>query len=474
MNLPLSFRPFPRALALAGFALIALTASAATRTVSSLSALQSAINAAAPGDTITLKNGTYATSATLTVARAGNAAAPITIAAESVGGVTLTGKAGFKFTSPAAHVTVAGFVFAHAAGQTVIAAGADHCRFTRCVFECTGDGPYLVVTGDRAEVDRCEFRNKKTLGNMISVTGIGAQVARHLWIHHNYFHDFANAGGNGAETIRFGLSGLSMSTGSGLVEHNLFVRCIGENELISNKSCGNTYRYNTLLDSPGAQLTLRHGNDCFVYGNIFRGTDGLRIFGDRHQVFSNYFEDNTRAINLGNGDGEVADGAKLTCHDRPDHCVIAFNTFIENEITYQMDNRKDGMGATHTTFTNNLIQGGGKVVVIGGPNQGAIYRGNVVTNSGPGRRGGFPSVESSIAGGFISDYPPLVADAHGIKHYAPGAPAPGGALGDYASIIFDQDGQPRGAAKTVGADQPSSAPIIAHFLTPADVGPASR
>ena len=463
LRLFLSFRR-PALLFLTAFA--ALTASAATRTVTSLAALQSALNAAAPGDTITLKNGTYATSTTLTVARTGTATAPITIAAETVGGVTLTGKAGFKFTSPAAHVTVAGFVFAHAAGQTVIAAGADHCRFTRCTFECTGDGPYLVVTGDHAEVDRCEFRNKKTLGNMISVTGIGAQVARRLWIHHNYFHDFTNAGGNGAETIRFGLSGLSMSTGTGLVEHNLFVRCTGENELISNKSCGNTYRYNTLLDSPGAQLTLRHGNDCFVYGNLFRGTDGLRLFGDRHQVFSNYFEDNTRGINLGNGDGEVADGAKLTCHDRPDYCVIAFNTLVGNKITYQMDNRKGGLGATHTTFAHNLVQGGGQVATLGGPHLSAVWSGNLLWKTGPA--GDVPTA------GFTTADPRLIADSAGILHLPPDSPALGAATGDFPAVTVDQDGQPRPARKSIGADEPSAAPATARLLTPADVGPASR
>ncbi len=445
--------------------LVALTASAATRTVNSLDALQAALHTAAPGDTLRLTNGTYTTSAPLTVNHPGTAAAPITVAAESVGGVTLAGKAGFKFTSPAAYVTVSGFVFAHASGSTSIAAGATHIRLTRCTFACLGEGPYLTVTGDDAEIDRCEFRDKQTLGNMISVTGTGSQVARRLWIHHNYFHDFANAGGNGAETIRFGLSGLSLSTGAGLVEHNLFVRCVGENELISNKSCGNTYRYNTFLASPGAQLTLRHGNDCLVYGNIFRGTDGLRIFGDRHQVFSNYFEKNTRGINLGNGDGEVADGAKLTCHDRPDHCVIAFNTLLDNQVTYQMDNRKDGLGATHTTFAYNLVRGGGKVATIGGPNSGASWTGNLLWKTGP--VGELPSAAYTTAD------PLLVADATGILHLAPGSPAIGVASGGFPAVIVDLDGQPRPPHRAIGADELSAGPVRSRLLSPADVGPSS-
>ena len=163
---------------------------------------------------------------------------------------------------------ISGFLLTHTSGRNSVQNGATHIRFTRNIFQCTGSGAYLTVAGHDAQIDRNEFRNKSTLGNMIDVRGTGSQIAQRVWIHHNYFHDFTSPGGNGAETIRFGLSGLSLSNGFGLIEHNLFVRCTGENEMISNKSSANVYRYNTLVDSPGAELTLRHGNDCVVYGNL--------------------------------------------------------------------------------------------------------------------------------------------------------------------------------------------------------------
>ena len=122
-----------------------------------------------------------------------------------------------------------------------------------------------------------------------------------------------------------------MSKGLGVIEQNLFVRCIGENEMMSIKSGSNTIRDNTLLDSPGAQLTLRHGNENVVSGNYLRGTDGIRIFGDRNTVTGNYLERNTGGIHIGNGDGEVADGAQLTAHDRPDDTMIQFNTLVNND-----------------------------------------------------------------------------------------------------------------------------------------------
>lgn len=439
-------------------------ASAADRHVDSLDALRATLRDARPGDTVIVKNGRYTATAPIVITQAGTAAAPLTIRAETVGGVTLDGAAGFRFERPAAHVVVSGFVFAHASGQTVIGADTVGCRITRCVFECVGAGPYLTVTGDDAEIDRSEFRHKRTLGNMISVTGTGSQVARRLRIHRNYFHDFANAGGNGAETIRFGLSGLSMSRGDGLVEHNLFVRCLGENELISNKSGGNTYRYNTFLESPGTQLTLRHGNDCEVYGNIFRGTDGLRIFGDGHRIFSNYFEGNTVGINLGNGGAEVADGAPLTSHDRPDRCTIVFNTLVNNATHYRMTARTPkALGATHTTFAHNLIVGGGRVAAIDGPNTDAIWGRNLVWQTGP--LGHLP--ESAA----VSVDPKLQPDAQGILRPTADRAALRVATRDFPFVTLDQDGQPRPAERRFGADESATAVPLARLLSASDVGP---
>jgi poly(beta-D-mannuronate) lyase len=389
-------------------------ASAATDLVRSIPELQSRIAHAPAGDVIVVANGAYTTAAAIVVDRVGTADRPICIRAETPGGVEIAGTHGFTVSSPAAYVEIDGFRLTHAAGQTSIASGATHIRFTRNVFEGSGPGAYLTVAGDDAQVDRNEFRNKKTLGNMIDVRGSGSQVAQRLWIHHNYFHDFANAGGNGAETIRFGHSELSLSKGLGLVEHNLFVRCTGENELITNKSCANTYRYNTFLDSPGAQLTLRHGNDCLVYGNTLRRTDGIRIFGDRHQVSGNYLEGNTTGIQIGNGDGEVADGAKLTSHDRPDGAVITFNTLVDNARSYFMGRRAGGLGATHTVFAHNIVQGGGDAATIEGPYPDAEWRGNILWQAaGPG---------SMPKEGYEVVDPGLVADKIGILRPVPLAP----------------------------------------------------
>ena len=358
----------------------AVPAAAATYQVASLADLQARIKSAAPGDLIVMKDGVYTTTAPIAIDAKGAAGKPIRIAAKTPGGVTIAGSDGFDVAGTAAHVEIDGFLLTHASGKTQVRSGASHIRFTRNVFECTGDGAYITIAGDDTEVDRNEFRNKKTLGNMIDVRGAGSQVAQRVHIHHNYFHDFTSPGPgtNGAETIRFGLSGLSMSKGLGVIEHNLFVRCVGENEMLSIKSGSNIIQDNTLLDSPGAQLTLRHGNGNIVRRNYLRGTDGIRIFGDRNRVSENYLEGNTGAIQIGNGGAEVADGAPLTSHDRPDDTYITSNVMLNNRRNIFMTARDKGLGAARATIAHNIIQGGGPAAAIDGPFPEPIWRDNTV------------------------------------------------------------------------------------------------
>jgi hypothetical protein len=458
--------PLPGWFRAAAVACIVAPVFAATHLVDSITALQLKINDAAPGDVLTLKDGVYTTNKAITVSRRGVAEQPVVITAETIGGVEINGTHGFNIVQPAAYIVVQGFVFTHAAGRNTIASGTSHVRFTRNTFQCPGDGAYLSVVGDDAQVDYNEFRDKKSGGSMLQVTGSGTQAARRAWVHHNYFHDFAGGGASNAETLRFGLSQLSLSTGAGLVEHNLFVRCNGEVELISNKSSGNTYRYNTFLDSPNAQLSLRHGNDCLVYGNYLRNTEGLRIFGDRHQIFSNYLEKNYIGIHLGNGGAEIADGAPLTSHDRPDNCVIVFNTLVENRTHYQMSRRTPtALGATNTTFANNILLGG-VAAKIEGPYVGAVWSGNILWSAS--------SAGDMPAEGFATVDPMLAAGEDGVHRLQAGSPAIDSAAGDFPSVTWDLDGQPRSEKKDKGADELSSEPVLAKLLTPEDVGPKAK
>jgi poly(beta-D-mannuronate) lyase len=457
---------------------LALPAGAAAYNVGSIADLAARLNGAAAGDVIVVSNGVYTTSGPLGIARAGTAANPILIRAQTVGGVEIAGTHGFSFNSGAAYVTVQGFKFTHAAAINM-GGGAHHCRLTRNIIELAipagADVSYINISGDDMEVDRNELRNKSTLGQMLDITGSGSQVARRLWVHHNYFHDFTSPGRNGAETIRWGLSDLSLSTGNGLCEHNLFVRCEGENEMVSNKSSGNIYRYNTVLDCDGGEISQRHGNDCLYYGNYLRNTQGMRIFGDRHKIFANYFESNSIGVNMGNGDGDVYNGAKLTAHDRPDDNLVAFNTFIANDAHYQMGGRTGGLGSSNSVVANNLFVNGGSMASIsGGQPYTGTWTNNICWNTSGA--GNLPAT------GYTTVNPLLVADGNGILHLASNSPAinAGHAAHDFYSGLIactsfpvDMDGQARDASPDIGADEFSAAPIIARILTTNDVGPFS-
>ena len=443
----------------------------ATTTVSSIPALQTAINGANAGDIIILQNGSYSTSSAVTINRTGTQTAPIVIEAQTTGGVTLTGSGAIVFTSPAAWCTVQGFVF-NGSGSLSIPTGTSHCRYTRNVIQLsiptTSTVSYIQISGDDAEIDYNDLGNKNSLGEMLDISGSGSQVARRLWVHHNYFHDFSPQTGNGAETIRWGLSGLSLSEGDGICEYNLFLRCSGENEVISNKASYNTYRFNTLQDcASGGQISQRHGNYNIYYGNYVKNSSGIRIYGDNNQVFSNYFEGNDVGINIGNGDADVESGGALDSHDRPDYTVIVYNTLVNNTTQYEMNGRTGGLGATYTTFADNILQGGNTAVSISGtgPYSNPVWSSNIIWNAG--------SIGNIPASGYTSVNPKLAADTNGIYRLQSGSPAINAGTGSYPQVTVDMDDQPRDSSPDIGADEYSSASITAKYLTSTDVGPGA-
>jgi poly(beta-D-mannuronate) lyase len=429
--------------------------------VNSLSSLQEAINKALPGETIIMADGVYTAGIKIIIDKKGSALKPVIIAAKSTGGVEINGPEGFEIGSSASYVVVQGFKFTHQSGKAKIAVGANHCRVTRNLFECTGKGAYLTVSGDDNQVDYNTFRNKSTEGQMISVQGPGDnEMAKRTWIHHNYFYNFSSVSNN-CSSIQVGLSGRSLSSAFTIVEYNLFIRTRGENENICNKSCDNTYRYNTFGEGV-SELSLRHGNRCQVYGNFFIGSEGIRFYGDNHLIYNNYFEKCSPAISIGNGDGIIPPD-KLVMHDRPDSVQISFNTLINNKVNVIMAGRNSGLGATNIVFSNNIIQGGGPAVKINGTIINPTWEGNIIWETeGPGT---IPS------GGYISADPLFKQDVNGIYHIQQGSPATCKSIGYFPYVNNDIDGQTRKGIPDIGSDQLSSDNIINSILTVDKVGP---
>lgn len=259
------------------------------------------------GDTLILQDGTWA-DAHLKLHAEGTAAKPVILKAQTPGKVIFTGASSLSVGG--SHIIVDGFWFQNPTSEQVIELRQDSkqlasdCRITNCAV--TNDtqlvsvksSQFVSVYGARNRVDHCYIAGKTTQGTtmVIWLSNESKDQGRHQ-IDHNHFGPRQKLGKNGGETIRLGDSKTSMQTASCIVEHNLFEKCDGEAECISNKSCGNIYRHNTFKAVSGT-LTLRHGNGCIVESNTFtgdgsKGAGGVRIIGEDHTVTGNRFENLT-------------------------------------------------------------------------------------------------------------------------------------------------------------------------------------
>ncbi len=286
--------------------LFATSATATEYPVSDAAAFAKTAEKVQAGDTIILTDGVWA-DARLRINANGTAESPVTIKAETPGKVILTGDS--RISIAGKHLVVEGLFFLNPTGEESIELRIDSdeiandCRITSCVVsnddpdvERDGSSRFVSVYGSRHRIDHCYLGGKTTEGPTFVVWLDEGQEAAHR-IDHNHFGPRQKLGKNGGETIRLGDSKTSMLTTNCVIEHNLFEKCDGEAECISNKSCGNIYRSNRFHAVSGT-LTLRHGNACRVEGNVFlgegaRGTGGVRIIGEDHIVSGNFFQDLT-------------------------------------------------------------------------------------------------------------------------------------------------------------------------------------
>lgn len=270
------------------------------------SEFDAAVDSAKPGDVILLPEGEWKDAKLLFKAK-GTPEAPITLKAATPGKTILSGVTQLRIGGE--HLIVSGLWFKNpdpAAGDTIEFRESSknvssNCRLTECAItrepgaesKDSKESRWVGLYGENNRFDHCLIQGKTNKGASLVVWLGNGQKARHQ-IDHNYFGPREALGKNGGETIRIGDSTTSMETAACVVEHNLFERCNGEAECISNKSCGNLYRENTFQAVSGA-LTLRHGNACTVERNVFlgdneSGTGGIRIIGEDHVVSGNYLE----------------------------------------------------------------------------------------------------------------------------------------------------------------------------------------
>ena len=290
------------------FFVLPLTMLARQVTVSSASQISGGSWSA--GDTIVLKNGTWSNQA-ITLKATGTASNPVVLMAQTPGLVILTGTSHIGFSG--SYIEVSGLYFKNGNLSTSEMIGfrtsstefANNCRVTNCaIVDCnpadsTIDTKWVSLYGANNKVDHCSFQNKSNMGTLLVAWLQAGTVPSHI-VDQNYFGyrnsnvDSTGAELNGQEIMRLGDSSTSMLTAGIQVTNNFFEHCNGEIETISNKSCGNYFSNNVFYECHG-MLTLRHGNNATVDGNYFFGnkistSGGVRIIGENHKVYNNYFE----------------------------------------------------------------------------------------------------------------------------------------------------------------------------------------
>ena len=272
--------------------------------VENVSEFNEAVSKAQPGDVITLKNGVW-NDAELVFEGKGTQDNPIKLTVEDKGKVTLEGASNLQIAGD--YLIVEGLVFKNGYTPTNAVISfrknkeemANNCRLTECVIDNYNNPErqvqdyWITIYGKNNRIDHNHISGKKNLG-VTMIVGLDTKESRenNHSIDHNYFGPRPTYGNNGGETLRIGTSHHSLENSNTLVESNYFDRCNGEHEIISNKACQNTFKYNTFFECTGT-LTMRHGNETLVDSNVFIGngkpsTGGVRVINETQTVINNY------------------------------------------------------------------------------------------------------------------------------------------------------------------------------------------
>ncbi|MFL9484572.1 polysaccharide lyase 6 family protein [Chitinophagaceae bacterium LWZ2-11] len=260
------------------------------------------------GDTVLLKAGIYTDAVIKFINKNGTAQQPIVFTAEHEGKVFFEGNSTLNFSGN--YIVVKDFVWRNGGHglktkqviefRTSENEFANNCTVQDCVIDTyNNDDKNIVNTwvglyGERNLLTRCLLKAKDNRGPTV-VVWLKNGVPAHHTISYNYFLTRRNGpdADNGLESLRIGDSKTSLTDAGCVTAFNRFEDCDGEIEIISNKSCHNSYLHNTFINSDGG-LTLRHGNNCLCDGNFFDGgtkplSYGIRIIGEGHYVSNNYF-----------------------------------------------------------------------------------------------------------------------------------------------------------------------------------------
>lgn len=430
------------------------------------------------GDTVVLRAGTY-TDQAIVFNGIGTKESPVVLMGEKPGAVVLTGASQLSFGGD--YVVVRDLWFK----DVVLPEGSDavinfkaskkatNSLLTECAITGAGlqesltDYKWVSMHGTNNTVSRCTFTDKRNMGTLLVVWFEKDVVPSHT-IEANYFSRPLKMLGqdgkaiNGQETVRIGTSSYSMQSSKCIVRSNYFFRCNGETEIVSNKSCDNLYTNNTFTECDGC-LTLRHGNGCTVEGNYFFGnnvanTGGVRIIGEQHKIYNNYFQNLT-----GKGYTSaicVVQGIKdspLSGYFKAMNVDIVFNTIIDCKagISLNYGSARQNEAVRDITIAENIIynttdpKSVGILYVDTYSPQNIRWNNNICYGS---KLSGIDEATASVAA-----INPALVDKGGLMRPVAKSPINKYTTKDFNFVTCDITGAPRKAdAKAPGAFNPGS------------------
>lgn len=359
-----------------------------------------------PGDVVVIASGIYNSSKMQFYAN-GTESSPIILEGEKPGDVIFTGESALQIGG--SFIIIRNLFFKDISpvqSKSPIEMRTKDSKLQNCVISGVNskmdpdtDNKWVSLYGERNIVERCSFIDKKNIGCLLVVWMEKNVIPNHK-ILNNYFTRptiLMGADGsktNGQECVRIGTSDFSMQEARCLVSCNTFYRCDSEIEVISNKTCYNSFINNLFLETQGA-MTLRHGNNSLVEGNFFignnrEGTAGVRVIGDHQTVRNNYFE-NSKGYNYqaaicliqgvensplnryfqvtdskieGNIIKNCTNGIVVSYGSSPDQTLPVISTEINNNIIYNDNSSNysivwvDTPAKPQVTFKDNTIYGG--------------------------------------------------------------------------------------------------------------------
>ena len=372
--------------------LLLLVITVKAQVVNNTTELQNAVNNAQAGTVIELVDGTWV-DVQLSINVNATEAQPCVIKAQNPGNVFFEGRSNISLGG--SYIIFEGIIFQNASGlissndriEPVIefrdSSNTDcvNCHVRNIMIDSYNGTSiqeedvfkWIIIYGEYNEVSYSSFVGKNGVGSIIN-DNHNNSTPDYTKIHHNYFADRIPVnndvnGLNDQDAIRIGVSTTSLSDSFTEVYDNFFNNWAGEVEIISNKSGSNKYYNNTFRDYQGT-FTLRHGNNAEVFGNYFFGNNntfsgGVRIIGEDHKVYNNYFEglryrkpngagsNTTGALNVMNG----IENSELNQYYQVKNVQVINNTLVDCDLGIRIGTSLSGatLAPENITIANNII-----------------------------------------------------------------------------------------------------------------------